>query len=140
MPEVDINYLAVLVAAIVAFALGALWYSPLLFAKPWMAAIGKTADEIKAEMAGRSMPLTYGLSFLAWLVTAFVLAHIVDYAVATTFGAGLATGLWVWLGFMITYEVIHSLFGGRNVRLSAINSGYHLVGVLIMGAILAAWT
>ena len=139
MPEVDINYFAVLVAAAVAFALGALWYSPLLFVKPWMAAMGKTEEEIKAGMEGRSMPLIYGLPFLAWLVTAFVLAHIVDYTVATTIAAGLQTGFWVWLGFMITYEVIHGMFEGRDMRLSSINSGYHLMGTLIMGAILAAW-
>ena len=139
MPEVDINYLAVLLAAAVAFALGALWYSPVLFAKPWMAAIGKTEAEIKAGMEGQSMPMTFGLSFLAWLVTAFVLAHIVDYAAATTIATGLQTGFWVWLGFMITYEVIHGLFEGRSIRLFSINSGYHLMATLIMGAILAAW-
>ena len=84
MPEVDINYLAVLVVAAVAFGLGALWYSPVLFAKPWMAAIGKTAEEIKVESEGKSMPLIYGQTFLAWLLTAFVMAHFVDYAAAKT--------------------------------------------------------
>ena len=139
MPEVDINYLAVLVASVVAFALGALWYSPVLFAKPWMAAIGKTAEEIKAEQEGQSMAVTYGLTFVAWLVTAFVLAHFVDYTVSTTIAGGLQTGFWTWLGFMITYEVIHGLFEGRDMRLYFINSGYHLVAMLIMGGVLAAW-
>ena len=82
MPEVDINYLAVLVVAVVAFGLGALWYSPVLLGKPWMAAIGKPEEEIKSS--SRSMPLIFGLTFLAWLLTAYVLAHIVDYAVATS--------------------------------------------------------
>ena len=137
MPEVDINYLTVLVAAAVALALGALWYSPVLLGKPWMAAIGKTEEEIKSS--SRSMPLIFGLTFLAWLVTAYVLAHIVDYAVATTVSGGLQTGFWTWLGFMITYEVIHGLFEEREVRLLFINSGYHLVAILIMGGMLAAW-
>ena len=86
------------------------------------------------------MPLTYGLTFLAWLMTAFVLAHIVDYAMATTLTQGLQTGLWVWLGFMVTYEIIHGLFEGRPFQLYIINAGYHLVALLIMGGILAVWT
>ena len=138
MPEVDINHLAVLVAAVAAFALGALWYSPVLLGKPWMAAIGTTEEEIKSS--GRSMPLVFGLTFLAWLLTAYVRAHIVDYAVATTVSGGLQTGFWIWLGFMLTYEAIHGLFEDRDVRLHFINSGYHLVAILIMGGVLAAWT
>ena len=139
MPEVDINYLAVLVATVVAFALGALWYSPVLFGKSWLAAIGKTEEEIKAEMENQSMPLIYGLTFVAWLVTAFVLAHFVDYMVATSLMDGLETGFWTWLGFAVTYEVIHGLFEARPPRLLMINSGYHLVSLLIMGGVLAAW-
>ncbi len=139
MPEVDINYLAVLVVTAVAFGLGALWFSPVLFGKSWMEAIGKTEEEIKAEMENQSMPLIYGLTFVAWLVTAFVLAHFVDYAAATSLMDGLQTGFWTWLGFAVTYEVIHGLFEARPPRLMMINSGYHLVSLLIMGGVLAAW-
>ena len=86
------------------------------------------------------MPLIYGLTFLAWLLTAYVLSHIVDYAMATTVFQGLQTGIWIWLGFMVTYEVIHGLFESRDFRLYFINSGYHLVALLIMGSMLAVWT
>ena len=137
---VDINYLAVLISAVVAFALGALWYSPVLFAKPWMAALGKTADQFQEEQKGQNMPLTYGLTFVAWLLTAFVLAHFVDYAGATTLAAGLQTGWWVWLGFSLTYALIHGLFEGQAFMLYVIHLGYHLVALLGMGAMQAVWT
>ncbi len=139
MPEIDINYLAVLVVTAVAFGLGALWYSTVLFGKLWMEAMGKTEEEIRLEMENQSMPLIYALTFLAWLVTAFVLAHFVDYVGAASVTDGLLTGFYAWLGFAVTYEVIHGLFEARPTRLLMINSGYHLVGLLIMGGVLAAW-
>ena len=137
MTEPDINLLAVLVATIVFFALGALWYSPLLFAKPFMAAMGKTPEEL---MEGFNPLRTYGSEFLARLVTAYVLAHIINYAGALTIGAGLQTGLWLWLGFVATSSLATVTFEGRSFVLYSLSADYQLVGLLIMGGILAVWT
>ena len=137
MIEADINYLAVLVATVVFFALGALWYSPILFAKPFMAAMGKTQEEL---MEGFNPLRTYGSEFLARLVTAYVLAHIVIYAGATTIGAGLQTGFGLWLGFVVTSGLATVTFEGRSFVLYALSAGYQLVGLLMMGATLAVWT
>ncbi len=139
MPQPDVNYLALLVATVLAFALGALWYSNLMFARPWLAAQELTEAELKERQEGKSMPLMFGLTFLAWLVTGYVLAHMVDYTGAITWMDGMQTAFWLWLGFVVTATLIHGLFEFRDVRLYAVNLGYHLVGLLIMGAILAAW-
>ncbi len=137
-PEVSINYLAVLVAAIANMALGALWYSKLLFAKPWMAAIGKSEEEIK-ELAGKGMARTYTLAFVSALVMSFVLAHFVDYTMATTIAGGLQAGFWPWLGFVATTNLSTILFEWRPSKLYYINMGYYLVALGVMGIILAVW-
>jgi len=59
-----INYLAVLVAGIVIFVLGGLWYSPVLFVKPWLALQNKTEEQMRAEAASANMPLMYGSAFI----------------------------------------------------------------------------
>ena len=138
--QVDINYLAVLVVAIVQFVLGALWYSPVLFAKPWMLAMGKTSEQIKEESQEQNMVLTYSLAFLTALIMAFVVAHVVNYSGATTIGTGIQAGFWMWLGFVVTTNLAAVLFEGRRVGLYVINVGYALVGLLIMGGVLAVWT
>lgn len=87
MPEVDINYVAVLVAAIANMALGAFWYSPALFAKRWIALMKVSEAEMNEMKKGA--PRAYTLSFIGALVMSYVLAHIVDYAQATTIIGGV---------------------------------------------------
>ena len=133
MTPLDINYLAVLVAVIVQFSLGGLTYS-ILFRKPFMAAVGKTQEEL---MEGFNPARSYGVAFLSALATAFVLPHFVDYAGADTIAIGLQTGFWLWLGFVITSNLATILIEGRHPTLYYLNTGYQLAGLLIIGAILS---
>ena len=130
----SINYLAVVVAAVLEFGLGALWYGP-LFGKVWMAAVGLSEEEIQSGNPAQSM----AYRGLATLVAAYVLAHIINLAGATTLGAGLETGFWLWLGFIATFTLDSVLFEKRPLKVWIINNAYHLVGMLIMGAVLALW-
>jgi hypothetical protein len=139
MIEVHINYLAILVATIIMFGLGALWYSPVMFAKPWLSSLGKTEEQLQEDARQRSMTLTFGMSFLAYFVMAFVMSHVIDYAAAKTLSDGIRTGFWLWLGLVATTGLVLSLFESRSLRLYLIDMGYHLVGMLIMGGILALW-
>ncbi len=132
-PVTHINYLAVIVAALVQMVVGALWYSPLLFAKPWMKAVGKTMEEM------RSSASMYLFPALGALLTAYVMAHIIDYTGAITLGQGLQTGFWLWLGFTAPAVGVDIVFAGRPKELFYINAGYHLVNFLLAGAILAVW-
>ena len=78
-----INYLAVLVAGIVIFVLGGLWYSPVLFAKRWIALQGRTEEQMRAQAAAANMPVMYVSAFICGFVTAWVLAHILAHVASS---------------------------------------------------------
>jgi hypothetical protein len=140
MVFMDVNLWSVLVAAVAAMALGFLWYSPVLFARPWMVAMGyDPEDKVRiAEMRKSAGPL-YGISFLASLVAAFVLAKVVVGLTINSALYGMKVGLAVWLGFVATVQLTDTLFGKKPTRLFLINTGYQLVCYLAMGAIVAVW-
>jgi len=133
LQDVDINWIAVIVAALVPMALGAVWYSPALFVSPWMRAVGKTQEDLSGARRG------YAVAAAGALVMAYVLARIVDYAGATTIGDGLVVGLLAWAGFVLTTMAVNGIFAGRSLSLYLIDGGYHGVSLLVMGAILAIW-
>ncbi len=134
-----LNYLAVIVAALIPMIVGALWYSPALFAKRWLALMGKTDEEVRRGGAGKA----YALSFVASLVMSFVLAHFIHYTFAYTQASGGLGGFkiafWAWLGFVITTGSSSVLFEGRRSGLYFLSMGYYLVSMLLMGLVLGAW-
>ncbi len=136
MPQPDISLFAVLIAAILGFGLGAFWYSPKLFGSQWAAALGMSAVELQAEF---SPARTYGTRFVTTLVAAYVLARILVHTEATTLVAGIETGFLVWLGFVATFALDRVLFEKRPFKLYLINSGYYLVSLMLMGALLGLW-
>jgi hypothetical protein len=134
MQDIELNWIAILVAAFVPMVLGALWYSPMLFARPWMRAVGRTPEEISGASLG------YAISAIGAVVTSYVLARIVRWAEVDDLLNGALVGLLVWLGFVATVLAVNTWFGGRPRALWAIDAGYQLVALLIMGAIHGAWT
>lgn len=140
MTFMDVNLLSVLVAAIATMVLGFLWYSPLLFARPWMVLMGYDPnDKAKLEEMRKSAGKTYAISFLASLASAFVLAKIIDVASVNSALYGMKYGFAIWLGFVTTVQLTGALFGRQPFKLYLINTGYQLVCYLAMGAILAKW-
>ncbi len=129
-----INWLAVIVAALSSFVIGALWYSPALFAKPWMRANGFTEEDLK----GANMGKIFGLAFLWTLIMSVNLAMFLnDPSTTTSFGAfaGFAAGFgWVAMGFFVV-----GLFERRPTGWMLINGGYMVVALTVMGVILGAW-
>jgi hypothetical protein len=134
-----LNYWAILVSGIASMVLGALWYSPVLFAKPWMKLVGKTKEEINQEMKTRSMPALYIAQFIAALVVAYVLAYFVAYLGARTAWDGIIVGVWAAVGFVLATSFGNYLFENRSMKLFWINNGYILVYLIVAGAILAGW-
>ena len=130
----EINYLAVFAAAFSAFALGGVWYSPLLFHKPWMKAAGLS----DAEVARGNPAVIFGGAFGLCLVMAANLAAFLggpDTTVAWGAAAGaLAGGGWVACGIGVV-----ALFERRPAPYTFINGGYWLVALTMMGAIIGAW-
>ena len=135
-----VNLLAVLGAGVACMVIGFLWYSPFLFAKPWMIAMGYDPEDKAriAEMQKKAGPL-YGISFLATLLSAFVLGKIIFHLAIATSLYGMKAGLAVWAGFVMTVQLTDKLFGNRPWTLFFINTGYQLVCYLVMGAILGKW-
>lgn len=130
---VPVNYAAVVMAAVLAMVTGSVWYSKALFGKQWMKLTGVTLESAKKA----NMPMLYGTMFVGVLVEAYVLAHFVHYAGAYSLINGIKTGVWAWLGFVLTTSVANSMFEGRPMKLLYINAGYALVNLMIMGAIIA---
>ena len=134
MPEFQINYLAVGVAALATIFIGALWYSPLLFHKLWVKAHGYSEEKVK-QMAGRG----FIVSLLCYVVMAFVLAVFVSYAGVSTVLQGAFLGLLVWIGFLATLGLTAHMFSEKPLSTYLIDAGYQLVYAVVMGVILAAW-
>ena len=130
MPEV--NYIAVLVAAIAAFAWGAFYYSPAAAGKMWMKEMGMK------EMGGEGAAKMMAIGFVATLVMAYVLSHVVWMSAALDIGTGVTTGFWVWLGFIATLTTGDVTWGGKTWKLWFINNVHWLVALVIMGAIISA--
>jgi len=130
MPEISV--VAVFAAAIASFALGGLWYSPVLFAKAWQREAGVTDDQLRNANMGRIFGLTFLLCLLASCVFALFLGPHPTLVLGV--GAGFAAGLcWVAASFGINY-----LFERRSLRLFLINGGYHTLQFTLIGLVLAA--
>jgi hypothetical protein len=137
----NINLLAVLVAAISTMVLGFLWYSPLLFAKPWMKEMGYDPnDKARMEEMKKSAGPAYSGSFVASLVSAFILALFLHEMRVVNLNIGLLVAFHVWLGFVATVQFTSALFTKQSMKLFGINTGYQLVCYLAMAAILTVWT
>lgn len=140
----DINYWAILVSAIAFFFLGSLWYTKILFGNAWIESMGKTMEELEKEKADSNMTKSFVIMFIASLLMAFVMAHFVDFMAAALpesneLYVGLWTGFWVWAGFIASYVLTAVAFEDRPWKYYFINTGYWLVGTLMMGAILSVW-
>jgi hypothetical protein len=135
-----VNLWAVLVCGGATMVLGFLWYSPMLFANPWMKLMGYDPND-KARIAEmqKSAGPSYGMSFIASLLGAAVLGKIIAMAGVYSALSGMEYGLAVWLGFVTTVQLTNSLFMRQPAKLYAINTGYQLLCYLAMGAILGAW-
>jgi len=140
MEFMGVNLWSVLVAAVATMILGFLWYSPLLFAKPWTVAMGYDPnDKAKMDEMRKGAGKLYGITFVASLISAFVLAKIIDVTTVNSALYGMKIGFAVWLGFVTTVQLTSTLFKKRPIKLYLIDTGYQLVCYLVMGAILAKW-
>lgn len=138
MPLFEVNYLAVLVSAVIGFVIGMLWYSPLLFGNIWVKLIGMSKDDLeKAKKKG--MAKTMSIAIISVMVMSFVLAHFVDIAGASTVLEGVQAGFLIWLGFIATVMLNSVLWENKSVKLYVLNIAHYFVVLIVMGAILAVW-
>lgn len=129
----NLNWLAIIVAALSAFALGGLWYSPLMFVKRWMKETGIIPDPNRRTNMGK----IFGLSFLLSLIASFFLAMFIGAKAGAGFGA--MAGFMAGLGWVFTFMGIIYLFESRTFVHFLINAGYSVLSLTIMGAIIGVW-
>jgi hypothetical protein len=129
----SVNWLAISVAAISAFVLGGIWYSPALLGKAWMAENNFNVSDVQAGNKAK----IFGWSFVLSLIIAVNLAMFLNSPeIGLTMGIvyGALTGLWIFCGIAIV-----ALFEHKSARYIFINGGYFLVALILMGAIIGAW-
>lgn len=130
------NYAAIVVAAVAHWIVGALWFSPWLFSDAWIRANGFTPEQL--EKMGTPISF-FVLTFLAPLLTAYVLALVIRYARVVTALGGAAVGCMLAAGFVAAENLPHTVMAHRSIALYMIENGYAVVGCIVMGAILGAW-
>jgi hypothetical protein len=130
----DINYAAVAVAAVSAFLIGGIWYSPLLFHRPWMAANGFAPVDLEKGNTGA----VFGLAFVSSLVLAASLAVLLaphDTSVVDGARLGAIAGF----GIAAMAIAVVAQFERRPPAYTLINGAYWVVSTTVMGAIIGAW-
>jgi hypothetical protein len=134
----DMNWLAVIVAAIAYYALGALWYSNVALGKAWQRSMGSEVPE-----GQRPSPAFYIGPLIACLLVSIAIGMLAEATGTDTVGEGLCLGLVVGIGFAGSFLGVTAVFETKKPqRLTwfGITAGYHLVGMLIASLIISAWT
>lgn len=124
--------IAVLVAAVAAYALGAAWYMSL--SRQWIAASGVAVDAAGKPVNGS--PLPFILSAIAMLLVAGMMRHIFAMSGITGFGKGALSGLGIGAFIAFPWTMINYAYSGRPVALTAIDGGYAILGCTLIGAVL----
>lgn len=131
----EMNIFAVLVASIVAMAIGGFWYSPAGFGKLWMKLSGiKMGKPKPGEIAQM-----YAKGFVTQVITATVLSWFIMKAGKGTVGSGMLIGLMAWLGFVAAKSFGMVLWEKKPIALWILHNVYDLIVLVIMGLILGWW-
>lgn len=134
--ETTLNFSAILLAGLVNMAIGALWYSPLLFGNIWMKGVKLNKTDIANS---KGMGLRYAVQFLMGLFMVYVLAHYIDYMQASTASQGAEVAFWPWAGFMLPLMVGEMLWSEKPFSVFIINASHYLFALMTAGIILAVW-
>ena len=136
----NLHWLPILAAAVAAWIFGAIYYSVLC--RTWLAAQGKTMEQVNAENAGKSAAaktLPFVLSFIAEIVMAAAMSGILFHIGIYSLGAGLFSGAAIWIGFVLTTMVVNNAYTFRSAKLTAIDAAHWLGVLLIIGGLLGWW-
>jgi len=134
----DLNYLAILMSAIAAMALGAMWYGP-LFGKMWIALSGMSQKDLE-EAKKNGMGKSYAINFIGQLVFAGVTALMIWGVGTETLSGSLWLAFWLWLGYIATTMLNSVLWEKKSWKLYFLNTGYQLVALLLVTSILTVWS
>ena len=134
----QLNWLAVIVGAVIYFALGAVWFTPAVFGRPWQRAIGWDESRTPPEMN----PVSYVAPALFYIVAAVATGMLAAATGSETIGEGLVLGLVVAIGYALMVTAVDAVFDPNKPRpwvWFAISGAYHLVGLVIVAVIVSVW-
>lgn len=134
MHHLEPNIWAIIVAAVVKFVIGMIWYAPPVFGAAWMSLTQCTSEKLK-----NAMPKIFAADLAGNLVMSFILAHFVRWLGATSALEGASVGFHCWLGFVAVVTLTFTLYEQRPFKLFLINNGFQLISLTAMGTILAVW-
>ena len=132
------NFSAILICAVVNMVLGFIWYG-LLFSKAFIQLMGISPDHMSDPASQRAAVHGYFASFISSILMATVLSYLIIFSNSTTSLEGLKLGLLSWLGFTLTTMLPNHYFSMKPLKLALINISYPMVGLSLMGMILAFW-
>jgi hypothetical protein len=134
-----INWWAVLVSMVVTVFISSFWFGPKLFFNIWWRGIGKTESDKPG--AGSNMGVVFGLTFLASFVQPLFLAVLMHalYPDGASIGEGIATALFVGVGFVAASSLGNKLFAGFRSSVWWLETGNHLLTYVVVGIILSLW-
>ena len=138
MLQFQVSVLPLIVITLVNFFLSWLWYSPVLFLKPWATALGTYGKKEMTEAEKKAMPFLFLSGLLASFLLSYGLQIVVHSVGATTFGAGLLVGAVAWAAFALTHS-LNTLWEGRKPIVLLINNGLFLLTYVIFGGLVAIW-
>jgi uncharacterized membrane protein len=134
----ELNWLAVIVAALAYFAIGAVWYAPPVFGKAWMAAGGMAMP----EAGTRPSAAIYLTPMVGSVLSAIALGMLAKATGTDSLEEGIALGVVVALGFAVAISFVTAQFESEKPKpmvWGAVNAGYHVVGNLVAAIIVASW-
>jgi hypothetical protein len=134
-PRVRQNYLAITVAAVACFLFEAGWYS--IFLQPWLDGLGRTKEWLMAT--GVNPALQFATALVSAAVIASAISCVTQLTGPQTALRGVRVAGMLWLGFVLTTWATEYVFEVRTYLLFAINTGFWLLSMILMGAIVGAW-
>jgi len=134
----QLNWLAVIVGTVIYFAIGAVWFTPIAFGRPWQRAIGWDSSRATPEMN----PVTYVVPAILYLVASIATAMLATATKSTTFGNGIVLGLVVGVGYALVINANDATFDPNKrepLTWFAITGAYNLLGLLIVAVLVSVW-
>jgi Protein of unknown function (DUF1761) len=129
------NYLAITLAAVACFLFEAAWYS--YFLQTWLDGIGRTGAWLMAT--GVNPALQYATALISAAVLAGAISCVTQLTGPQTALRGMRVAALLWLGCVLTTWATEYVFEVRGYKVFAVNTGFWLIGMVIMGAIVGAW-
>ena len=134
----QLNWLAVIFAAVVYFVIGAAWFAPAVFGRPWMAAIGFDESRPRPEMN----PMSYAGPAVFYLIASIATGLLAAATGTDTLGEGAILGLVVGVGYALVVTATDAVFDPNKPKpwtWFGISGAYHVVSLVIVGMIIGAW-